>query len=215
MINVTDRPRKNASKNSDPAVCSPPDNGLELSIGREVKRFRAQLGVTVADLAKQAGLSVGMLSKIENGQTSPSLATINAVALALNVPVTSLFRSYEEQRDITVIKSGEGLLIERRGTRAGHQYQLLGHMIGKPYSVEPYVISLSDESDVFPIFQHPGVEFLYMLEGEVAYRHGEQVYHLVAGDSMFFDSEAPHGPETLVKLPIRYVCVIVSLSEKS
>ena len=54
-----------------------------------------------------------------------------------------------------------------------------------------------------------------MLEGEVAYRHGDRVYHLVAGDSMFFDSEAPHGPETLVKLPIRYVCVIVSLSEKS
>ena len=103
------------------------ENALEISIGKQVKNFRSQQEITVADLAKQAGLSPGMLSKVENGLTSPSLATLNALAQALNVPVTSLFRMYEETREATFVKAGEGLMIERQGTRAGHQYQLLEH----------------------------------------------------------------------------------------
>ena len=47
-----------------------------------------------------------------------------------------------------------------------------------------------------------------MLEGEVDYRHGDQVYALKPGDSLFFDADAPHGPEVLVKLPARYLSLI-------
>ena len=181
------------------------DNQLEIAIGQQVRAFRNQLGMTVAEVAKQAGLSPGMLSKIENGNTSPSLATLNALSKALNVPVTSLFRKYEEERDCTFVKANEGLTIERRGTRAGHQYQLLGHTIGKRVAVEPYLIDLSEQSEVFPLFQHDGIEFIYMLTGEVLYRHGDKVYRLTQGDSLFFDADAPHGPEELVKLPIRFL----------
>jgi transcriptional regulator with XRE-family HTH domain len=110
---------------------------LEIAIGKQVRSSRKRLNLTVAALAKQAQLSTGMLSKIENGQTSPSLATLTSLANALQVPVTSFFRGYEEQRDVTYIKAGEGLPIERRGSGAGHQYQLLGHTIGKPYNIEP------------------------------------------------------------------------------
>src|SRR5690606_34581763 len=63
--------------------------GLEMAIGREVCGFRRKLDMTVAELAKQADLSAGMLSKIENGQTSPSLATLQALSVALHVPVTA------------------------------------------------------------------------------------------------------------------------------
>ena len=186
------------------------ENALELAIGQQVRQFRQKQGVTVADLARQAGLSSGMLSKVENGQTSPSLATLNALAAALNVPVTSLFRKFEETREATNVKSGQGLTIERQGTRAGHQYQLLGHSSSHSPSVEPYVITLSEESDVFPLFQHPGIEFIYVLEGEVVYRHANQTYHLSPGDSLYFDADAPHGPEDLVKLPIKLLTVIVT-----
>ncbi len=113
---------------------------LEIAIGKQVRSSRKRLNLTVAALAKQAQLSTGMLSKIENGQTSPSLATLTSLANALQIPVTSLFRGYEEQRDVTFVKAGEGLPIERRGSGAGHQYQLLGHTIGKPYNIEPYLI---------------------------------------------------------------------------
>ena len=103
-----------------------PHNALELAIGRQVRAYRVQQGMTVADLARQSDLSPGMLSKVENGLTSPSLATLNSIAIALNVPVTALFRMYEDTREATYVPAGGGLTIERQGTRAGHQYQLLG-----------------------------------------------------------------------------------------
>ena len=74
--------------------------------------------------------------------------------------------------------------------------------------VEPYLITLTAESDTFPAFQHDGLELLYMLEGEVDYRHGDRIFRLKPGDSLFFDADAPHGPEVLVKLPARYLSVI-------
>jgi len=187
---------------------------LEIAIGRQVRSFRKRLNLTVANVARQAQLSSGMLSKIENGLTSPSLATLNALAYALQVPVTALFRGYEEQRDVTVIKAGEGLVIERRGSGAGHQYQLLGHTIGKPYTIEPYIITISDQSEVFPVFQHAGTELIYMLEGRVTYRHGDKTHLLEPGDSMFFDAEASHGPDEILELPCRYLSIIVSQSSE-
>jgi transcriptional regulator with XRE-family HTH domain len=186
---------------------------LEQAIGREVRTFREKLGLNLSELANAAGMSVGMLSKVENGMTSPSLASLQALSRALQVPVTALFRSYEESHDATFVKAGQGLTIERRGTRAGHQYQLLGHTVHGPLTVEPYLITLAEESDVFPTFQHPGLEFLYMLEGEVGYRHGGKTYTLTPGDSLFFDSLAPHGPEELRKLPIRFLSVICYVRE--
>ncbi len=187
-----------------------PDNKLEIAIGREIRNFRTKMDLTIAELAKLADLSSGMLSKIENGNTSPSLATLQALSRALNIPVTAFFRKYEEERDASFVPAGEGLVIERRGTRAGHQYQLLGHTVGKSISVEPYLITLTEESEVFPLFQHPGMEFIYMLEGRMQYMHGNKSYRLNPGDSLFFDADAPHGPEDLFELPIRFLSVIVS-----
>lgn len=203
------RREKPGDPSQDPSHKRTPVNQLEVAIGQQVRSFRRQIGATVAEVAKQAGLSPGMLSKIENGLTSPSLATLKALSHALNVPFTSFFRKYEEERDASFVPAGTGLNIERRGTRAGHQYQLLGHTIGKQVFVEPYLISLTEKSDVFPLFQHAGVEFLYMLEGEVSYRHGAKTYPLKRGDALFFDADAPHGPEELVELPIRFLSIII------
>ena len=189
-----------------------PERGtrLEDAIGRQVRVYRTQLGMTIANLARQSHLSPGMLSKIENGQTSPSLTTLQSLAGALNVPVTALFRKYEQDREASFVKAGKGLVIDRRGTRAGHQYHLLGHSVGdRTPRVEPYLIVISEPSDVFPLFQHEGVEFIYILEGEMVYRHGSRVYEMSRGDSLYFDADAPHGPEELNQLPIRFLSFIV------
>ncbi len=200
--------RKEALKESQ-VTAMVNDSRLELAIGREVRAFRKKQDLTVNDLAKLTGLSTGMLSKIERGIASPSLATLRALSAALQVPVTAFFRKFEEQRDATFVKAGEGLVIERRGTRAGHQYQLLGHSLGKTISVEPYLITLTRESEVFPVFQHEGMEFIYMLEGRIDYRYSDKTYELSPGDSLFFDADAPHGPEELLDLPIRFLSIIV------
>lgn len=183
---------------------------LETAIGRVVRSLRHQQGLTVAELAGVTGLSIGMLSKIENGATSPSLTTLQALSHAFSVPVTAFFKGYEERREVQHVRAGDHVEIERRGTRAGHQYNILGH-IGSNASgvvVEPYLITLTTESDTFPAFQHEGLELLYMLEGEVTYRHGDQLFHLKPGDSLFFDADARHGPEMLNALPARYISVI-------
>lgn len=183
---------------------------LEVAIGREVRSFRKAQGITVAELSELTGLSLGMLSKIENGNTSPSLQTLQMLANALSVPLTSFFRQYEEQREAVHTKAGDGVEIEREGTRAGHQYNLLGH-IGSNASgviVEPYLIELTTESDTFETFQHGGIETIYMLSGAVDYRYGNDVYSLRPGDTLFFDADAPHGPENLVELPAKYLSVI-------
>lgn len=183
---------------------------LEVAIGREVRAFRKQQNITVAELAQLTGLSIGMLSKIENGNTSPSLTTLQSLAHALSVPLTAFFRRFEERREAVHTRAGEGVELEREGTRANHQYNLLGHIgaNGSGVIVEPYLITLTVESDVFPTFQHGGIETIYMLDGEVDYRHGDEVYPLQPGDTLFFDADAPHGPERLVTLPARYISVI-------
>ncbi|MFZ1468947.1 MAG: helix-turn-helix domain-containing protein [Paracoccaceae bacterium] len=186
------------------------ERNLEAAIGRDVRICRRQQGMKVSELASATGMSIGMLSKIENGNTSPSLTTLKALSNALSVPLSAFLKSYEDRREANHMKVGQHIEVERRGTRAGHQYNLLGH-IGSNLSgvvVEPYIITLTAENDIFPAFQHEGLELLYMLEGEVDYRHGDQVYPLKSGDSLFFDADAPHGPEVLVKLPARYLSVI-------
>lgn len=192
------------------AVREPKENNLELAIGHEVRAFRKKLGITVTDLAAATGISLGMLSKIENGNISPSLTTLQSLSRALGVPLTAFFRRFEEPRNAVFVKAGEGVELERRGTRAGHQYNLLGHIDNNSSGVvvEPYLITLTADSDTFPTFQHEGMEFLYMLEGEVVYRHGEQRFTMQPGDSLFFDADAPHGPEELVTLPSRYLSII-------
>ena len=198
VITIDDHPGRHIAKSST----------LEASIGLQVRNFRKRLGITVTELAHQADLSSGMLSKIENGMTSPSLATLRSLSEALNVPVTALFRQFEEQRDATFVKAGEGLRIDRRGTRSGHEYRLLGHSFSKDVAMEPYIVTLTEESEVFPLFQHVGNELIYLLEGEMDYQHGGTTYRLKSGDSLFFDADAPHGPHKLVKTPIRFVCAI-------
>jgi len=182
---------------------------LEVSIGRRVRLLRQRLQLTATDLAAQAGLSPGMLSKIENGGTSPSLSTLRALARALNVPMTSFFADFEERRDCSYVRAGQGVLIERRGTKAGHHYELLGHTLSGDIVVEPYLINLSADANPYTQFQHDGMEFIYMLTGQVIYRHADKLYPMGPGDALFFDAAAPHGPEELVECPMTYLSIIV------
>ena len=182
---------------------------LERALGLQIRVLRRRLDLSVADLASAAGISLGMMSKIENGQISPSLRTLQSLAAALTVPMSSLFASVEDRQDCSFVSAGQGLSIDRRGTKAGHIYHLLGHLLRGDVVVEPYLITLSQQAQPYSSFSHEGVEMLYMLDGEVDYRHGSEVYRLSPGDTMMFDSSAQHGPERLVEHPIRYLSIIV------
>jgi transcriptional regulator with XRE-family HTH domain len=190
------------------------DLTLEQAIGAQIRQLRRRVGVTVSVLAAAASLSGRTLSRIENGQLSPSLASLKALARSLNVPLTTFFSTFEEKRDCSFVKCGAGLAIERRGTRAGHQYSLLGRAPRGSVVVEPHLITLREGAAAYPVFQHEGTEFIYMLTGEVVYRHGDQSYHLAPGDTLLFDSAAPHGPEKLLIKPMTYLSIITYPSQQ-
>ncbi len=191
------------------APAADPTRTLERALGLQVRALRRERDLSISDLAGASKLSVGMVSKIENGQISPSLATIQAVAGALNVPFTSLFSAFEEKRDCSYVPAGHGVVIDRRGTKAGHVYELLGALLGGDVVVEPYLITLRTEAEPYTGFRHAGTEFIYMLSGEVVYHHAGARFTLKPGDSMLFDSGAPHGPETLVSIPMTYLSIII------
>ena len=182
---------------------------VEEEIGIAVRRLRKGLDLTVSELGAAAGISAGMLSKIENGTISPSLSTIGALARALNVPIASLFAESDERRDCSFVKAGRGLRIERRGTKAGHLYDLLGHSLAGDIGVEPFLITLKRDAKPYTNFRHAGVEFIYMLSGKVRYRHADRSYLLEPGDALFFDAAARHGPEDLIEAPMEYLSIII------
>ena len=186
-----------------------PERTLERAIGARIRDLRQALHLSVAHLANAAAISSGMLSKIENGQISPSLSTLQALATALNVPITNLFSAFEEKRDCSYVKAGQGVVIDRRGTKVGHVYQLLGHALGGDLVMEPYLITLKEDAVAYTGFRHAGTELIYMLSGKVIYRHGDQTYPLNPGDSLMFDSAALHGPEAVVERPATYLSIIV------
>ncbi|MCW2549113.1 MAG: DNA-binding protein, partial [Mycobacterium sp.] len=114
----------------------------------------------------------------------------------------------DTDRDATFTKNGEGSLTVRSGTQHGHEYRVLGTLKGRTDALEPTLVTLTDASDVFPLFQHPGTEFIYMLEGVMEYGHSRTTYRLEPGDSLQFDGEGAHGPTALVEVPIRFLSVI-------
>jgi transcriptional regulator with XRE-family HTH domain len=186
------------------------DNALVRYVGNTIRDLRLKHHLTIADIAQRTEMSHGMLSKIENGQTSASLDTLSRVARALGVSMSSLFRQYDvPEGSAQLVKSGEGMEVVRRGTKRGHTYQLLAYDQGPTRLFEPFLITMDDEAEVFPTFEHHGTEFIHMLEGKLEYRHGAQTYLLEAGDSFTFRGDIPHGPERLLELPIRFLTAIV------
>jgi len=179
-------------------------------LGTALREQRLAHKLTIADVAERAGISRGMLSKIENGQSATSLETLHRLARALGVSLSALFRDVDViEGDAQLIRAGEGMEVVRRGTKRGHTYQLLAYDQGPKKLFEPFLISLDDASEVFPTFQHPGTEFIHMLQGRMAYRHGNDTHELGPGDTLTFRGDVPHGPEVLRETPIRFLAIIV------
>ncbi|WP_051660001.1 helix-turn-helix domain-containing protein [Mycolicibacterium aromaticivorans] len=184
------------------------DVEFETAIARNVRQLRQQLGFSVADMASRVGISKAMMSKIENVQTSPSLSTLALLAKGFDVPVSTLFRGADVERQAAFVKAGTGARIVRNGTRAGHEYELLGSLRGEHKRLECLLVTLSEKSTTYPLFQHPGTEFIYVLEGVMDYAHSRSVYRLHPGDSLQIDGEGAHGPADLIEVPIRFLSVI-------
>lgn len=191
-------------------AAAPARETLDRHLGRAIREQRLKNRLTIAEVSERAGISAGMLSKVETGQASTSLESLQGIAGALGVSLSALFRGFDTPAGrAQLVKKNAGMEVVRRGTKSGHTYHLLAYDQGPRKRFEPFLISMDDESEVFPTFEHPGSEFIHMLQGKIEYRHGDATYVLEPGDSLTFRGDVPHGPERLIKLPIRFLSIII------
>jgi quercetin dioxygenase-like cupin family protein len=149
-----------------------------------------------------------MISRVESGTTSSSLTTVQRIAQALGVPIASLFRGVDAPRAAVVVKAGQGARSVRAGSRQGHSYESLGNLLPTSGpSLEPVIVELNGDAAEFPLYEHGGVEFLYILSGAIRFVHGDEEHVLSAGDSILLDAENPHGPVEVLTAPARFLSV--------
>jgi transcriptional regulator with XRE-family HTH domain len=180
---------------------------LGVVVGERLNEFRTSVDLTVAELAEMAGVSKGMLSKIENSQASPSLQTLAKLSKALHVPITAFFRGLEESHDALHVRANEGFDVSRSTHDDEWTMQLVGIMRGQHQRMEPVIVAIDEPVIQFPLYQHPGTELLYVIEGTVEYGYGSSKYVLRPGDTLQFHGEVSHGPTRLIDLPIKYLSV--------
>jgi transcriptional regulator with XRE-family HTH domain len=179
-------------------------------IGETIRRLRGTLGLTLGEVSARSGISRAMLSRLETGGVMPSLETLVALTGALGVGLSSLFQELGAvDGGAQHVRRGEGLEVVRRGTKRGHTYHLLAADRGPRRAFEPFLVTLTDKSEVFPGFEHPGIEFIYLLEGSLTYRHGDGSHLLKPGDALTFSGSTPHGPEKLIRLPVRMLSILI------
>ena len=182
---------------------------LYAAVGLAVKNGRSQSGLTLAGLSEKSGVSPAMISKIERGDVSPSLASLSALADAMDFPVINFFAATAGQSEVSFVKAGNGVAVRRSGSTYGHEYVLIGRSLSDGIEVESYLITLRDQDAQIPLFHQPGcVEFIQVVVGEMTYHCGDQTYEMAPGDALTFEAGAPHGPIALKSQVVVYLTVV-------
>jgi transcriptional regulator with XRE-family HTH domain len=187
-----------------------PQDSIEVQIGRKIRLLRLERDVTLDQLAEEARLTKGQLSKIENGKVSCPVSTLTRIASALGVQVGALFTSDDGKARAVLVKKDARIPIVGRGSKIGHSYESLAFGLPFEKDFEPYLMII-DERKIDPaknVFKHPGQELLFMLDGRMTYRHGERTFKLEPGDSLFFDGTIEHGPVAISGAPVRFLSII-------
>jgi transcriptional regulator with XRE-family HTH domain len=205
--NVTTGQVRTGGPEADGAPAVGLEESLAAVIAERVRELRLRHGWTVGRLADECGLSKSMLSKIENAQSSPSLGTLARLSEALSVPVTAFFRGLSEEQDVIHVKAGAGLVIQHRNAARGQSYQSLGTLRAPHGNLEPMLVTLTERTDAFPLYQHAGTEIIFMISGRMEYCCGSSRYLLEAGDALQFVGDVAHGPGELISLPIQFLAV--------
>ncbi len=157
------------------------------NVGVRIRELRDAQGLSLRALAEDCGLSVNAISRIERGESSPTVSSLHRLALGLGVPITDFFRSDEQESTI---------LVRRTDRRRSRTEDVLVESLGSGLpgqQVQPFIITLAAGAKATEeAITHSGEEFIYCVEGEIEYQVGEGRYRLEAGDSLLFQSDQPH-----------------------
>ncbi len=185
------------------------DTSAEMLVGSNLRQFRIKQGYSLRALAYNSSLNINTLSMIENGKTSPSVSTLQQLALALKVPLSAFFESERIEKQIVFTPADKRPRICIGST--------LLEDLGKDLinlSVQPFVVSLNPGmGSGSELLVHTGYEFVYCLSGCIQYIIQNQTYELHRNDSLLFQAHLPHTWENKGEEPAQIIIVFYPSDE--
>ena len=166
----------------------------EKHIGERIKRLRLKKSMGLVELGKHTGLSASFLSQLETGRVVPTLRNLARIAMVFSKDLSYFFES-EPQSMFRVHRRKERVRLPQTGVEhPTYFFESLGYMVPDRHMDPYYAQFVPLEKGQEPrAHMHPGYEFLYVLEGSLDLRHGEQHTTLESGDAVYFDASTPHS----------------------
>jgi len=175
-------------------------------IGMRIMALREVMDVSESDLAAACEITVDELNAYESGNKDFSFSFLYNAANVLGVDVLDLMSG--ESPKLTgacMVKKGQGYEINRR---KAYSYKHLAFTFRNKLA-EPFLVTVEPKDDVPTLHAHDGQEFNYMVAGAMDFYHGDVVYHLEAGDSIYFDSGIPHAMRALNGETAQFIAVVM------
>jgi transcriptional regulator with XRE-family HTH domain len=171
------------------------------NLGARLRARRKAIGKTMQQVADEASLTIGFISQIERGISTPSLASLYNVAKALDASV-DMFVSQAPRRSHSVVThAGERPTFKVDGTSRFYEFLERGFPEAKLNACLSHV----PPGHASETMSHEGEDFVYLVAGTMLYEVDGIGYDLKAGDTLHFDSRKPHrgtntGPDTAIEL---------------
>jgi transcriptional regulator with XRE-family HTH domain len=182
---------------------------VEVNVGHCLRELRAERGLSIRALAESSRLNVNTLSLIENGKTSPSVSTLQQLAAALNVPITTFFETDVPKNSISYLRDGQ----RSRGAFAHGTLEDLGAGLTL-HGGQPLLVTLEPKANSGPTpIVHTGHEFVFCLEGHLSYTIEDRIYALEPNDSLLFEAHLPHSWQNVGETPSRSLLVMCPADE--
>jgi transcriptional regulator with XRE-family HTH domain len=192
------------SQENEPGDSSDLPKDVEVDVGGSLRRLREERNFTLRNLAEKSRLAINTLSLIENGKSSPSVSTLQQLAMGLDVPITAFFKNETSKSNIAYTKCN-------RRPRSAFEHGILEDLGAGSniQAVEPFVVTLEQDEGSGPQdIVHTGYEFVYCLEGRIAYTIERRTYLLEPGDSLLFEAHLSHCWQNLYPTKSRSILVL-------
>jgi transcriptional regulator with XRE-family HTH domain len=179
-------------------------------IGARVRALREAMDLSLRDLAERSGVSAPMLSQVERGETSPTLATAERIAAGLDLSLSQLLRLDEQGGHVLVIRAGERRVRTRRGH---HTEELTPPLPGQRADVSEHRLEPGASTGTAgdPPMHEPGArETAVVLDGAVTLLIDDERHDLESGDSVTFDADLPHNFTNQGEAPARFLAVVAA-----
>lgn len=165
------------------------------SIAEKLRTLRLRKSMGLAQLAAHTGLSAAMLSKLENARLVPTLPTLVRIALVFNVGLDYFFTDPRKRHFVAVSRKDERIKFpaDAKARDAAYDFESLNFRANES-KLHAFLACFHclPPAKIAPHY-HKGVEFLYVMTGELEVSIGTEIYRLTAGDALYFDSVQKHA----------------------